>query len=92
MCQILWKCKCDFNWGEDSINPQLPTSRCHNDIKPLRTFLGEIPMGKNGEGAERGWESPQRGKEGGEFWLKPFRMPCHLRMVQQSHRGVLQPD
>lgn len=50
----------EFNWGEDSLSPHHPASRCQDDIKHSRTFLGEMPVGGNKEGAERGWANPQR--------------------------------
>ena len=64
LCQTLWKCKCEFNWGEDSFSLHPPTSRCQDPFKHLRIFLGKIPVGENGEGAGRGWENLQRRKEG----------------------------
>lgn len=65
VCQILWKCKCEYNWGEDSFRLHSPTSRCQDHFKHLRIFVG-----KNGRKRGRSWErlgEPSE-REGRKFW------------------------
>lgn len=44
-----------------------------DDNKLLNNYeVGETPVGENGEGTGRDWESPHRRKEGRKLWWKPF--------------------